>query len=203
MKAIYFHTAGAIALTFGLAACIPASQAPAPTPPPVVTPAPSPTPTPAPVVQQPRYDNYLDAPQTPGNWLYFGTASTRATNGRAVYAASESQPLFMLTCAVQGSPQITLSRSTGQSGPRAMTIRTETTARTLDANATARRTAAYINMPIWEMMPGTASVTLSANDPLLDAMAITKGRFAVEVEGERTLYLPAWAEVSRVIEDCR
>ena len=44
---------------------------------------------------------------------------------------------------------------------------------------------------------------LDANAPLLDAMAITKGRFAVEVEGEETLYLPAWVEVSRVIEDCR
>ena len=39
--------------------------------------------------------------------------------------------------------------------------------------------------------------------PLLDAMAITRGRFAVEVEGEPGLYVPAWAEVTRVIEDCR
>ncbi|MEL6878174.1 MAG: hypothetical protein AAGL68_08770 [Pseudomonadota bacterium] len=44
---------------------------------------------------------------------------------------------------------------------------------------------------------------LDANDPLLDAMAITKGRIAVETAGMPTLYLPAWAEVTRVIEDCR
>ena len=44
---------------------------------------------------------------------------------------------------------------------------------------------------------------LAPDDPLLDAMAITKGRFAVAAPGEPTLYLPAWAEVSRVIEDCR
>ncbi len=47
------------------------------------------------------------------------------------------------------------------------------------------------------------SVSLNPRDPLLDAMAITRGRFAVEVEGETPLYLPAWAEVTRVIEDCR
>ena len=44
---------------------------------------------------------------------------------------------------------------------------------------------------------------LPARDPLLDAMAFSKGRFAVEVAGLPTLYLPSWIEVSRVIEDCR
>jgi hypothetical protein len=34
-------------------------------------------------------------------------------------------------------------------------------------------------------------------------MALSKGRFAVEVDGEAPLYLPSYAEVSRVIEDCR
>jgi hypothetical protein len=45
--------------------------------------------------------------------------------------------------------------------------------------------------------------SVSAYDPLLDAIALSKGRFAVEVEGETTLYLPTWAEVSRLVEDCR
>lgn len=45
--------------------------------------------------------------------------------------------------------------------------------------------------------------TLAANDALLDSMAFSRGRFAVEVNGLPTLYLPAWAEVGRVIEDCR
>ncbi|MDX1704632.1 MAG: hypothetical protein R3235_10110, partial [Altererythrobacter ishigakiensis] len=50
---------------------------------------------------------------------------------------------------------------------------------------------------------GLVAANLPANDPLLDAMAITKGRFAIEVEGMEPLYIPAWAEVTRVIEDCR
>jgi len=38
---------------------------------------------------------------------------------------------------------------------------------------------------------------------LLDAMALARGRFAVEVAGYPALYLPNWAEVARVVEDCR
>ncbi len=44
---------------------------------------------------------------------------------------------------------------------------------------------------------------VAANDPLLDAMAFSKGRFAVEVAGLPTLYVPSYPEVTRVIEDCR
>ena len=51
--------------------------------------------------------------------------------------------------------------------------------------------------------PQIVAADLEPSDTLLDAMAITKGRFSVEVEGTDTLYLPAWVEVSRVIEDCR
>lgn len=63
-----------------------------------------------------------------------------------------------------------------------LTIRTETATRAVKADE------------------GVA--TLSPRDSLLDAMAFSKGRFAVE-DGRQALYLPAWPEVSRVIEDCR
>jgi len=48
-------------------------------------------------------------------------------------------------------------------------------------------------------------VTLSftSSDPILDAMAFSRGRFALEATGLPTLYLPSWPELSRVIEDCR
>ena len=44
---------------------------------------------------------------------------------------------------------------------------------------------------------------LAAGDPLLDEMAFSRGRFAVEAEGAETLVVPTWAEPARVIEDCR
>jgi hypothetical protein len=48
-----------------------------------------------------------------------------------------------------------------------------------------------------------AGAALPAADPLLDEMAFSRGRFAVETEGLETLVVPAWPEPARVIEDCR
>ncbi|WP_159983748.1 hypothetical protein [Novosphingobium sp. 18050] len=46
-------------------------------------------------------------------------------------------------------------------------------------------------------------IALPARDKVLDAMAFSRGRFAISAPGESTLYIPSWAEVARVIEDCR
>lgn len=46
-------------------------------------------------------------------------------------------------------------------------------------------------------------LALRPNDPILDALAFSRGRFAIEVTGQPTLYLPSWPELSRVVEDCR
>lgn len=51
--------------------------------------------------------------------------------------------------------------------------------------------------------PPVIAVTFPARDPLLDAMAFSRGRFAIETLGLPTLYVPSWPEVSRVVEDCR
>jgi hypothetical protein len=50
------------------------------------------------------------------------------------------------------------------------------------------------------LAPGQA---LPAADPLLDEMAFSRGRFAVEAQGLDPLIVPAWAEPGRVVEDCR
>ena len=42
-----------------------------------------------------------------------------------------------------------------------------------------------------------------AYDPLLDAIAFSRGRFTVESESGAMLVLPAWPEPARVVEDCR
>lgn len=43
---------------------------------------------------------------------------------------------------------------------------------------------------------------LAANDPFLDAIAFSRGRFAVETAG-RILVIPAWPEPAAAVEDCR
>ncbi len=81
---------------------------------------------------------------------------------------------------------VVLARHGAASATR-MTIRTESQTRTLAVAAHS----------------GAAETRLAASDRLLDAMAFSKGRFAVEMQGAQTLYVPSWAEVTRVIEDCR
>jgi hypothetical protein len=185
MKPNIFPSSLALAASLAAASCAPASSDSAPvstpTPTPVQT---SPRTTQQPVVQEVRYANYLDAPQTPGAWEYaqfdFGS--------QALY---RSDPLnsFAFSCN-RSAGQINFIRFVSGGAQRVMRIQTETTQRSL----TAASTTASQN---------SVTARVSANDSLLDAMAITKGRFAVETEGLPTLYIPAWAEVSRVIEDCR
>ena len=44
---------------------------------------------------------------------------------------------------------------------------------------------------------------LPADDPLLDEMAFSRGRFTVEADGLAPLIMPTWPEPARVIADCR
>ena len=178
MKPIYIHFAGALTLTFAIAACVPA---PRPTPPVQTRPTPAPTPAASPV-QAPVYDSWMDAPQTPGDWSYAASSG----GGTAAFGTSGGAPLFSMRCEL-ASRTVFLRRAGPVSGATQMTVRSETQTRTLPAR-----------------IAGTAvEASLTANDRLLDAMALSKGRFAVEAPGAAVLYLPSWAEVTRVIEDCR
>ncbi len=174
----------------GLAACVPSSETQ-----PVSTPTPTaaqsrpvvqqvPQPVPQPVPQQ-RFESYLDAPQTRGNWRY----QPAAFGSQALFGEAGLTPAFAFNCH-RADRQISLMQSAQGQSARSMTIRTETTARTLTAQPSPNSTTVI-------------RADLSANDSLLDAMAITKGRVAIETQGLQTLYLPAWPEISRVIEDCR
>lgn len=51
--------------------------------------------------------------------------------------------------------------------------------------------------------PGWVAAELHSGDPMLDSIAFSRGRFMLEVAGLETLYLPAWPEIGRVVEDCR
>lgn len=128
---------------------------------------------------------YLDAPQTPGTWRYEDEPGEKL----ALYGEDPRAPVFLMRC---GDGAVALARvsDTAQDAPRTMTVTTETVTGQLEASPVPGREVIL-------------AARLAPGDPLLDAMAITKGRFAIEVEGMAPLYLPAWVEVSRVIEDCR
>ena len=124
--------------------------------------------------------NWRDMPASPGGWHWQRTTA----GSEASFAGGQ----FIMRCnAAQGT--ITLLRATAAvSGQVPMSISTSDAA-----------TRALMAVPV----PGGVAVTLSAHDPLLDAMAFSRGRFAVETQGNAPLYVPSWTEVSRVIEDCR
>jgi hypothetical protein len=44
---------------------------------------------------------------------------------------------------------------------------------------------------------------IATTDPILDAMAFSRGRVLVEMEGQQPVILPTWAEIARIVEDCR
>jgi hypothetical protein len=142
-----------------------------------VPPAPPPPPPP------PSLD-WPDLPLTPGDWVY----SSDAAGSQALYGPPASEAHFILRCE-RARRQILLSKG-GAGAARALVVRTTALERSLPASA---RT---------EPLPYT-SATLPASDPLLDAMAFSRGRFTIEAEGQGQLVLPAWPEPARVIEDCR
>ncbi len=46
------------------------------------------------------------------------------------------------------------------------------------------------------------TIQLAARDPLLDALAFSRGKFGVAIDSRERWY-PAWPEFTRVVEDCR
>jgi len=138
----------------------------------------APTPPPAP---PPFAGHWADAPATPGDWSY--------SAGIAAFGEPGAQPRLTLRCdRASGAVEIVRAGSAVAALP--MHVLTEFETRTLDA-VPARSD------------PASIVAHLPARDSLLDAMAFSKGRFAVEIAGLQTLYVPSWAEVTRVIEDCR
>lgn len=163
-----------------LGGCVPTTPEPAPPAPPAPAPAPPPVTVPPPA---PSYQSWMDVPATPGDWRYRALpGSTRASFGTG------GAPLFEMACEPAGRVVLIRAGTSGAPGTgTTLEVLTETASRALPATSA----------------QGAVSAQLSARDPLLDAMAFSKGRFAIRTAGLPTLYLPAWPEVTRVIEDCR
>ncbi len=180
IKALSAKGLGALALIAVLGSCA-APPPPAPTPAPL--PAPRPRPAPPPVVKGPA--DWRDAPATAGDWRW-GQEGGRSV---ARYGPGLADTRISLSCD-PAAHVVTLSLPGIGTGPEPLTVTTTSLRRVLNA------APALIDPP-------TLQTQLAAADPLLDAMAFSRGRLMVEAPGFTALYLPSWPEVSRVIEDCR
>lgn len=160
-------------------ACVPRRAAPPPVvaPPPPVVQAPRPAPPPPPPPPPPSVD-WADAPLSPGNWSY-----RPSPQGPSAVFGPGAAPSLTVRCF---GNQVLISRS-GASASNQLTFRTSSIARAVPAAA----------------QPADIGVTLPANDPLLDALIFSRGRFAVEAAGLPGLVVPTWPELARVVEDCR
>jgi hypothetical protein len=123
----------------------------------------------------------MDAPVTPGDWSY--------ANGTARFGEPATEARLTLMCN-RAAGVVEISRAGSAVAALPMVVRTETQERSVDA------------APVPGELPRIVA-RIPARDPLLDAMAFSKGRFAIEVSGMPSLYVPSWPEVTRVIEDCR
>ncbi len=161
-----------------LAGCSVVPPVAPPPPPPPAPAAPSPPP-PAPAVSTLPWE---EAPVAAGDWTY----RQAGADSSATFGIQGGAPLLTLRC-VAATRQITLARA-GAAGASAMTIRTTYGALQWASGATG---------------DAGGSVTRAGSDPGFDWIAFSRGRISVEAIGASRLIVPAWAEIVRVIEDCR
>lgn len=124
--------------------------------------------------------DWANAPLTPGGWVYHRTASN--ARSRATFGP-RGAPLFEVACTNHGN--IALFRHGAGAG--SITVRTSATLKQMPGNA----------------LPAGLSVSVPQDDAILDAMAFSRGRYAIEAPRVAALIVPAWPELARVIEDCR
>jgi len=157
--------------------------APPPSPPPPQPAPPPPAPPPVVVAPEKPWDV---APLTPGTWRYErqGAASIASFGipGGSRVAALRCEP---------GARQLTFS-----AGGRVVTSVVPVSIRTTSGTLAWNGTFVGGDNP-------SVQVTRPASDSGFDWIAYSRGRISVEAQGLPRLILPVWAEISRVVEDCR
>lgn len=126
---------------------------------------------------------YANATPIAGSWTY------RAITGgsEAVFTNASAQPQLTIRC-TRATRRVSLSKPATAAAPF-LFVWTSSSTRNLPAS----------------FQPATARLVaeLTMMDPILDAIAFSRGRFAVSASATPALVLPAWPELTRVIEDCR
>ena len=170
-----------------LAAC---SNSPdsAPARPTTVAPPSPPRPVAPPATPAPAESISWDyAPATPGDWAY-----RRDTRGSiALFGPVGAGALFAIRCDTS-LRRIYLTRAWQlAAGDSAM--------------MTVRASNGLQSFPVSNTGGGAPLVgaELDPANPHLDAMAYSRGKFAVSINGATDLIVPSWPEFGRVVQDCR
>jgi hypothetical protein len=122
-------------------------------------------------------------PVSPGSWSYRAAAG----GSEASFIDGTGAARMVIVCG-KVTRLVTLSRIS--SAPASsMSFWTSSLSRNLPSR--------------FDQPTGRVIAQLGASDALLDAMAFSRGRFAVSMPGSPSLVLPVGAEVDHVVEDCR
>jgi hypothetical protein len=135
------------------------------------------TPAPPPAV------DYSTATPIAGNWTY----SPVTGGSEASFVNANGQPELTISC-TRATRQVTIAKPATGAAPF-LTVWTTAQTRALPSS--------------YNPATGKLSATLAAFDPFLDAIAFSRGRFALSVGGQAAVVVPSWAEAGRVVEDCR
>lgn len=144
--------------------------------------APSPTPTGLPAISATQWDGL---PLTAGDWSWRSLDGASGETS-ANFHTEDGEHLVALGCEPDNR-QLVLAVANSSLDSEAITIHTETQSRELVADA----------------REGWIATVIYPEDELLDAMAFSRGRIGLVVEGQLALSVPAYPEITRVIEDCR
>ena len=119
----------------------------------------------------------------PGTWIYSATSD----GSQSTFVDAQSTPQLTIHC-TRATRRVTISKPVAATSPFLWiwtSAQTKSVPATYDS-ATARVTAEFAPF-----------------DPMLDAIASSRGRIGFSTSGLAATIVPPWGEVGRVIEDCR
>lgn len=182
-----FHTAHLIwgMALLALSACAPVRPPVVPTPPAAA--ARASLPAPAATGAEEPHPSWEDAAASPGDWTY----DVREGQSRARFGGAAGQPALLMRCdPATARLSLELQAIAAPLAGGTITVRTTTMERVLSAQ------------PLSPPQSGLVAI-LAGRDSLLDAMAFSRGKIVIDGGGAAPLIVPTWAELSRIIEDCR
>ncbi|NUQ17745.1 MAG: hypothetical protein HOP95_04725 [Sphingomonas sp.] len=118
-----------------------------------------------------------------GNWVY----ATASDGSSATFDNLSGQPQLTIRC-TRSTRHVAILKNSPIASP-SLWIWTSSQTKTLPAT--------------YDASSGRVRVDVGAYDPLLDAIASSRGRIGFSTSGLAALVVPPWADVARVIEDCR
>ncbi len=139
-------------------------------------------PTPS-LASTPLQSNLEYAEPIVGDWAYLATND----GSEATFSNTSGQPQLTIRC-TRSTRRVAILKEAPSASP---SLWIWTSSKTMSLPATYDSTSTRVK------------VDLGAYDPLLDAIASSRGRIGFSSSGLQALVVPPWADVARVIEDCR